>query len=81
MTPKQLERVVHSLRITPIALVVVIAREDVPLAKMLCDEVRQILSLSDAFDLAKSTDEPTVIVTGDIELNAYFSDGHTETIT
>jgi hypothetical protein len=74
LTDTQIEQVLHALRITPVAAVIVTTEDDVALAAMLCEEVRQVSTLSDAFDLAKQIGEPSIIISGDVPFAAHYAD-------
>jgi hypothetical protein len=72
----QVEKVLHCLRITPVVAAIVFDADDVPLAALLCEEVRQVASLSDAQKLAleMNVDGPSIIVSGDVPFEAHYAD-------
>lgn len=76
----QIAEVVHALQITPVAAAIIANAHDCELASKLSDNVIRVSSLPDAHERAVKYGEPTVIVTGEIQLNAHYADGRTEEI-
>jgi hypothetical protein len=76
LTDAQVADVLHAFRITPIAAAIITDAHDGELARKLHDKVLQVSSLPEAHETARQYGEPTVIVTGDIELNAEIKAHH-----
>jgi len=75
LTITQIEQVLHIFKITPVSAAIITDIDDLELAQQLSEEVRQVSTLPDAFELAKTFGEPAVIVTKDTEFYAHYSNG------
>jgi len=74
ITDEQLAQVINAIRITPVATVIILTAHDGELANNFGCSVLHVSTLPNAFKLARESNEPSIIVTGDVPLAASYAD-------
>lgn len=78
VTDTEAQQAVSALALTPAAAVMVFDPRDYALSKSFADQAYRVKTREEAYSLALQADGPSVFLSGEFTLAAYYEDGHRE---